>query len=152
MKKIIFLILVSIIAIIVICFVIILFGFNTLRFHPVYTLAMEIITSDPEVVTIFGSPIKGGIFVLGTTRKYIYDGSTVSMDTPIIGPKTRGIVSIFGTQSEKGSAWRIDSMTIRVNGEIILVYSGSQTEKGFQLYQSQNQIDTNMSAPTPPSK
>jgi len=124
--------LVIIIVIIIICVGILLLSFNTLRFHPVYTQGMKIIKSDPEVIALFGSPIKGGIFVPGTTREFLHGGGRVNLETSIFGPKTRGTVSIYGTQTDKGGAWQIESMTIRVNDEMVLGYSGSQAGKGFQ--------------------
>ena len=137
---------------IVICLGIILLSFNMLRFHPVYTQGMEIVESDPEVLALFGSPLRGGIFVPGTTEKYRYGGGIASLETAISGPKTRGTLNIFGSQAEKNGAWQIDTMTIRVNGEMILKYSLSQAEAGFQPIPSRNQTEGNESASTPPSK
>jgi hypothetical protein len=43
-------------------FFVLIFGiaFNTLRFHPVYKQGMEMVRNDPDVIELFGSPIRAG--------------------------------------------------------------------------------------------
>jgi hypothetical protein len=40
-------------------------GFNTLRFHLVHKQGMEMGRNDPDVIELFGSPLRSGLFVPG---------------------------------------------------------------------------------------
>ena len=54
----------TIIIIIGVLFGIVALSVNPLRFHTVYRQGMNIVKNDPAVLEYFGSPIRGGLFVL----------------------------------------------------------------------------------------
>jgi hypothetical protein len=88
-------------------FFVLIFGiaFNTLRFHPVYKQGMEMVRNDPDVIELFGSPIRAGLFVPGLEEIYPYGGGTVSLETAISGPEAHGTVGIYGNQTKKDGPW-----------------------------------------------
>ncbi len=105
--------------------------FFSIKTHPVYRMGMDLVKNDPAVIELFGSPVKDGFFVVGTIRKFRYGGNTANLETSISGPRTHGTVSIFGTEVED-DVWQVKSITIRVDSKMVLTYSGSEPEKGFQ--------------------
>jgi hypothetical protein len=122
-------------AVILIC-IAVFFGifaiiFGSLKSHPTYRLGMDLVKNDPAVSELFGSPVKDGFFVIGKTQEFRYGGDVANLETSISGPKAHGKVFIFGTETEDG-AWWIQSITIRVDGKIVLTYNGSEPDKGFQ--------------------
>ena len=97
----------TIIIIIGVLFGIVALSVNPLRFHTVYRQGMNIVKNDPAVLEYFGSPIRGGLFVLGTTQNIYDGGGSASLRTPLSGPKARGTISILGTQVTKDGPWNI---------------------------------------------
>ncbi len=139
----------TIIIIIGLGFGIITLSVNTLRFHTVYRQGMNIVKNDQAVLKYFGSPIKGGLSVLGTTQKLYDGGGSASLRTSLSGPNARGTLSILGTQASKDVPWNI-VITIQVQGEDVLKYSSSYSEQGFQLLQTQPNLNAPLPSPTPP--
>jgi hypothetical protein len=122
---------------------------NTLRFHTAYRQGMNIIKNDPAVLELFGSPIREGLYVLGTTKGLYDGGDSASLRVSLSGPKARGTVSILGTQASKNSNWDL-VMTIQVGEVDVLRYSSSDSGKGFQLLQKQPELNAPVASPTPP--
>jgi hypothetical protein len=135
MKKAYLPITVTIIATIVTCigvvFGILALIFGILKSHPAYRMGMELVKNDPAVIELFGSPVEDGFWVAGTIRGFRYSGDIANLETSISGSRARGTVGIFGSEVE-GGVWRIMSMSIHVGDKLVLVYSGSEPEKGFQ--------------------
>jgi hypothetical protein len=119
---------------------------NTLRLHPVYRQGMAIVRNEPAVIELFGSPIWNGLFVPGTTEKYRYGGGIANLETAIIGPEAYGTVNIFGSK-DKDSPWRVDTISVRIGGELVLTYSAIRPDEGFQPVRSQPALDI-----TPPTE
>jgi hypothetical protein len=131
------------------CLGIILISVNTLRFHTVYRQGMNIIKNDPAVLELFGSPIREGLYVLGTTKELYDGGGSASLRVSLSGPLARGTASILGTQTGKNGPWDL-VITIQVGEEDVLRYSSSDSGKGFQPLQAQPDGNAPLASPTPP--
>ena len=131
------------------CLGVALISVNTLRFHTVYRQGMNIIKNDPAVLELFGSPIREGLYVLGTTKKLYDGGGSASLRVSLSGPEAGGTASILGTQAGKNGAWEL-VMTIQVGEEDVLRYSSAEAEKGFQPLHTQPDANAPLASPTPP--
>ena len=76
---------------------------------------MNIIKNDPAVSS-FCSPIREGLYVLGTTKGLYDGGGSASLRVSLSGPEAHGTVSILGTQAGKNGPWEL-VMTIQVGEE-----------------------------------
>jgi hypothetical protein len=135
MKKANLSVVVSTITTIVVCIAVI-FGILAiiivpLKLNPAYRIGMDLIKNDPAVIEFFGSPVKPGFFIAGWIKGYRYGGDKANLETSISGPKAHGTVGILGTETENGE-WRVDDMSIHVDGKLVLSYRGSEPDKGFQ--------------------
>ncbi len=106
--------------------------FRSLKTHPVYTMGIDLAKNDPAVVELFGSPVEDGFFANGEIQTGPEGSGTANLETSISGPKARGTITIYGSQADKGSAWQIDSINIRVDDKLVLSYQGSEANRGFQ--------------------
>ncbi len=106
--------------------------FRSLKTHPAYTMGMDLARNDPAVVELFGSPVEEGFLVDGTVQSYREGGDTATLESSLSGPKASGKIYIYATQVDKGGAWQIDSINIRVADKPVLSYQGSEADKGFQ--------------------
>ncbi len=104
--------------------------FVPLRTNPVYRMGVELAKNDPAVIELLGSPVKDGFFVIGQTHGYFYGDDTANLQGSISGPKRHGLLFVYG--QGKGDTWKILSMSIRVDGKLVLTYDTS--EQGFQPY------------------
>ncbi len=106
--------------------------FRSLKTHPVYTMGIDLAKNDPAVVELFGSPVEDGFIANGEIQTDSEGRGTANLQTSISGPKAQGTITIYGTQADKGSAWQIDTIDIRVDDKLVLSYRGSEADKGFQ--------------------
>lgn len=126
-------------------------GFVTYRFHPLYKEGMALARNDPNVIELFGSPVRGGLFVPGTEQVFRYGDRIANLETPISGPEARGFLGFYGTKDKDGP-WQLLSMSIHMDdGELVLTYDASEPDKGFQPVRSKPALDNHPPAsPTPP--
>lgn len=124
----------TILILVVLCTSIPAISLNTLRFHPLYRQGMSIVKTDPAVSQLIGAPIRSGLYVLGSTKKFFDGGGSASLRTPISGSDARGILSIMGTQTSKDGPWHI-VMTVQIDQIDTLMYSSADPALGFQLLQ-----------------
>ncbi len=106
---------------------------GSLRSNPAYHMGVELAKVDPEVIELFGSPVRDGFFVTGQVRGYLYAGHTANLQTSISGPKAHGTLFIYGTENENG-VWQILDMDIKIGRKSVVTYDTSGQGKGFQTY------------------
>ncbi len=106
--------------------------FRSLKENPAYQMGIDLARNDPAVVELFGSPIEDGFFANGEIQTGPEGSGTANLETSLSGPKARGTITIYGSQADKGSAWQIESINIRVDDKLVLSYQGSEADKGFQ--------------------
>jgi hypothetical protein len=102
-----------------------------MKSYPFYQQAMTMAQNDPAVIEMLGTPVKDSIFVMGTERNFLYGGGYGNLDTFLRGPKGNATLSIYATY-DAGQPWVVKEMTIRQGKKIILTYSRSSGDKGFQ--------------------
>ena len=124
-------ILASVVACIGVVFGILALIFGSFKSHPAYRMGMDLAKNDPMVIELFGSPVKDGFFVVGTTKEFRYGNDIANWETSISGPREHGTISIYGNE-EDHDVWHIRDMTIRVDGRTVLVYRDDEPGEGFR--------------------
>jgi hypothetical protein len=92
---------------------------------------MEIIKNDPAVAEMFGSPIRQSLIVMGNLKTTLYGSGVGNLSTPISGPHNNGEANFYVTKPEGGS-WQLESMSIRINKKLVLVWDAKTANSGFR--------------------
>jgi hypothetical protein len=104
------------------------FIFIPLRSNPAFTMGTELAQNDPAVIELFGSPVKFGLLVMGTTKGFPDGTGSASLSTSISGPKAKGSINIQATENPK-DVWTLSAMYIDIDNKTVLYCSG---DEGFQ--------------------
>jgi hypothetical protein len=102
-----------------------------LRANPGMVQGMQIIKNDPAVAELFGSPVRQSLIIMGTLKTGLYGSGYGNLWTPISGPHNNGEADIYVTKPE-GGQWQLESMSIRINRKLVLVWDADQAGSGFR--------------------
>lgn len=104
--------------------------FWDLKSNGAYRQGMDIARKDAAVIEVFGEPVNGGFFVVGTIKGFGYGPRVASLDVSISGPRAHGILYVFGREREDRQ-WRVTDMSIDIGGKRVLLWDEEHPEKGF---------------------
>jgi hypothetical protein len=119
-----------------------------LRTNPGLLEGMQIIQNDPAAAELFGSPIRQSVIIMGSLKTTLYGGGFGNLWTPISGPLKNGEANFHVTKPE-GGEWHVDSISIRVNRKLVLLWDADQAGSGFRRYASPP-TPSSSSTPMPP--